>query len=80
MKPGSIDTKVPPAPATCSSDGDCKAVADYCEGCSCRPLGKDGSLGKCPGGKTVQCVMDPCRGKHAVCAAGKCVLSDGASM
>jgi hypothetical protein len=64
----------------CSADSDCKAVADYCDQCTCRVLGKDGSLPKCTGGRTVSCVMDPCRGKRAVCSAGKCALSDGASM
>jgi len=78
MKPGTIDTKVPPSgPAVCSADSDCKSVADYCDGCNCRALGKDGSLPKCTGGRTVSCTMDPCRGKHAVCSAGKCALADG---
>jgi hypothetical protein len=80
MKPGSVETKVPTAPAACSSDSDCKAVSDTCEQCNCRALGKDGALPKCTGGKQVACVMDPCRGKHAVCSAGKCAISDGATM
>ncbi|HMI85371.1 MAG TPA: hypothetical protein VK550_14850 [Polyangiaceae bacterium] len=55
-------------------------ASDYCDQCNCRALGKDGSLPKCTGGKTVACTMDPCRGKHAVCSAGKCAISDSSSM
>jgi hypothetical protein len=80
MNPGSIGTKVPPGPAMCSTDNDCKLASDYCDQCNCRVLGKDGSLPKCAGGKTVACTMDPCRGKHAVCTAGKCAVSDSSSM
>jgi hypothetical protein len=55
-------------------------VSDTCEQCNCRALGKDGALSKCMGGKSVACTMDPCRGKHAVCSAGKCAISDGPLM
>jgi hypothetical protein len=80
MKPGTLQPKVPAAPATCSADSDCRAVADTCEQCDCRAIGKDASLPKCPGGRSVACVMDPCRGKHAVCTAGKCAVTDGPTM
>ena len=78
MKPGGLDAK--PGVATCSADADCRAAAELCDHCNCVALAKDGVLPKCPGGKTVACVMDPCRGKRAVCTAGKCALSDSASM
>jgi hypothetical protein len=68
------------APVSCSSDSDCRVASDYCEQCSCKVIGKDGALPKCVGGKSVQCVMDPCRNKHAVCSAGKCALADGDKM
>ncbi|MET0595575.1 MAG: hypothetical protein ABW133_22950 [Polyangiaceae bacterium] len=77
LNPGSVDSK--PA-GSCSTDSDCKAVSDTCDACNCRALSKDGSLAKCTGGKTVACVMDPCRGKHAVCTAGKCAVADGPTM
>jgi hypothetical protein len=63
----------------CSADSDCKAIASTCDACSCLVVGSDGALPKC-NGSSVVCVVDPCRGKTAICSAGQCAVFDGASL
>jgi hypothetical protein len=59
--------------AVCASDADCVLVSDYCTGCDCRALGKGEAAPSCPG-PGVRCFSDPCGGKAAVCAAGRCYV------
>jgi hypothetical protein len=70
----SSGTASPPAAPRCSTDADCRLYSDYCGGCACRALDKTAADPACSG-TTVQCLMDPCRGKSAVCAAGACTLA-----
>jgi hypothetical protein len=65
-------SSVPSAPR-CSTDADCRLYSDYCDGCACRALDRAAVDPKC-GGTIVQCLVDPCRGKQAVCAAAACTL------
>jgi hypothetical protein len=57
----------------CTVNGDCRVEADYCTGCNCRALGTAETLPACttPG---VQCLIDPCDSKSAVCKDGRCTL------
>ena len=73
VQPGAGDPEVDPS---CKADTDCKTVALNCDECSCGAFVKDASAPKCPAGNAVSCVIDPCRGKSAVCTAGQCVVSD----
>lgn len=63
-----------PAPARCASDADCRTFSDYCTGCDCRALSRGQPDPKCSG-PGVQCFVDPCQGKKAVCRQGRCVLA-----
>ena len=58
----------------CASDGECRLFSDYCAGCACRALAAGEAEPTCSG-KIVQCLVDPCQGKRAVCAAGACTLA-----
>jgi len=69
---GSAAEPTAPAAGACTTDADCRVVADYCTGCDCRVLGKGDPDPTCDG-PGVRCVADPCMGKSAVCDAGKCV-------
>jgi len=69
-------TTTTPPPVTsgagaCTTDGDCRLVADYCTGCDCRVLAKGDPEPTCSG-PGVKCFADPCMTKTAVCDAGKC--------
>jgi hypothetical protein len=71
---GCLLVECPPTVAgTCDSDDDCKPVADYCLGCHCRALGRDGRLPVCAD-QGVQCLVDPCASKAAICSGGQCLL------
>jgi hypothetical protein len=59
----------------CRSDDDCRTFSNYCGGCGCEGLLTEDPDPKC-GGKLVNCVMNPCRGKKARCMEGSCVLRD----
>lgn len=59
----------------CRVDADCRLVSDYCKGCDCRALGLGEVAPACDGGG-VQCLVDPCQRKTAVCAARRCVAAD----
>jgi len=61
----------PPASWVCKSDSDCQLKSDYCDGCNCRVLGVGGSLATCTSA-TVQCLVDPCANKLAMCRFGQC--------
>jgi hypothetical protein len=62
-----------PAANPCQSDGDCRAVADTCMGCSCVALGP-GQPGASCSGPGVRCFQDPCGGKRARCQQGSCMI------
>lgn len=61
-----------PARGVCEVDADCRLFSDYCTGCDCRPLANKDPDPICEG-PGVQCLVDPCAQKVAVCAAGRCV-------
>jgi hypothetical protein len=58
--------------AACSSDKDCRLVADYCTGCDCRALGSAEPDPVCTG-PGVQCFADACLNKTPACVGGRCV-------
>ena len=58
----------------CKTDADCRTFSDYCTGCDCRALSVDQKDPVCPG-PGVQCLVDPCLNKQAVCRAGRCALA-----
>jgi hypothetical protein len=66
-----------PAPGACRTDADCRTFSDYCTGCDCRALSVGQKDPVCPG-PGVQCLIDPCLDKQAVCLAGRCALSPAA--
>jgi hypothetical protein len=57
----------------CSKNSDCHVEADYCTGCDCVALGPEQQLDECPG-PGVQCLVDPCRGRTAICEKNVCVI------
>jgi hypothetical protein len=61
---------------TCKTDTDCRTFADLCAGCDCRALTTSAPDPVC-GGPGVQCLVDPCLNKTAVCQAGRCAISVG---
>jgi hypothetical protein len=63
-----------PPPATCRTAADCRLFSDYCTGCDCRALATGAADPTC-NGPGVQCLIDPCDGKSAVCTRGACVVA-----
>jgi hypothetical protein len=67
-----------PAPSgpgvACRSDADCRPVSNDCDGCKCLPLGPGDVAPRCAQ-RPVQCFVDPCWGKSAVCLRGICALA-----
>ena len=63
----------PPPPVECHADADCRAFSNYCDGCACDALAAGENDPVCSG-HVVQCLVDPCGGKKAICKAGQCVL------
>jgi hypothetical protein len=62
-----------PTPGTqCSVNEDCRLFDNYCGGCACDALPVKASDPKCDKGM-VQCLVQPCRNKTAVCSSGMCV-------
>jgi len=59
-------------PPECSNDSDCTVEADYCAGCDCAAINVDEQVAECPA-VPVQCVMDPCLHRKAVCKNSRCV-------
>jgi hypothetical protein len=72
---GKCDVVFPSCPPQCASDADCRAFADTCGGCNCRPLGVKQADPKC-GGDAAACFADPCGGRVAACDLGShlCVV------
>jgi len=64
-----------PGGAECRTDADCSLYSSYCGGCNCLALNPLESPPKCL--DPVQCLIDPCSNKSAVCEDGYCVVSDG---
>jgi len=60
--------------ASCHADADCRLFSDYCSGCDCRAL-PNGSPDPTCSGPGVQCLVDPCQRKSAVCTNGACVVA-----
>ena len=56
---------------TCATDADCHLVSNYCGGCNCLALAAGEKEPACTG-QTVQCLIDPCSTKSAVCFGGHC--------
>jgi len=57
---------------TCRINNHCDTFSSYCGGCKCLAL-KQGDVGpRCT--KTVNCLVDPCLGKQAVCNNGQCKI------
>jgi hypothetical protein len=69
----SSSSSTPPPAPRCTTDADCRLYSDYCDGCACRALDRAAADPKC-GGTMVQCLVDPCQGKHAACTGGACTL------
>ncbi|HEX2569305.1 MAG TPA: protease complex subunit PrcB family protein [Polyangia bacterium] len=65
--------KCEPAQALCQSDTDCRMESDYCAGCDCRAMAPGQTLAACPG-PGVNCLMNPCQGRQAMCRAGQCQM------
>jgi hypothetical protein len=63
------------AAISCSSDGDCELVDDYCGSCRCLALVHGAQPPACTGAR-VQCFIAPCRGKRAVCQSHTCRATD----
>jgi hypothetical protein len=63
-----------PDPVRCKSDVDCRLVAHMCTGCDCLALAREDPDPVCPG-EGVQCLVDPCRERRAVCRDGGCELN-----
>lgn len=61
-----------PAKQSCESNADCRMEADYCTGCDCVALGPGERVRACSG-PGVNCLVDPCGRKSALCVRGKCV-------
>jgi hypothetical protein len=57
----------------CSSDADCELTPVYCESCRCAALTEGEELPACDGPE-VQCFVNPCVNKKAVCLRGSCVV------
>jgi hypothetical protein len=65
-----------PAPGLCQTDSDCRIYSDYCGGCNCRAVGPTaGAAAPCVE-TAVQCLVDPCAQKTAVCVNGQCSVAD----
>ena len=76
--PGGVCTQqVCSDPTSCRTDADCRLFSDYCTGCDCRALPTGAPDPACPG-PGVQCLVDPCQQKRAMCMNGACVAA-GAS-
>jgi hypothetical protein len=73
--PGGVCTQQLCDETACRADSDCRLFSDYCTGCDCRALGVGAPDPTCPG-PGVQCLIDPCDNKRAVCARGACAVSD----
>jgi hypothetical protein len=63
-----------PSTTTCRTNADCRLFSDYCTGCDCRAL-PNGAPDPTCSGPGVQCFVDPCDGKTAVCTRGACAVS-----
>ena len=72
LAPSSCDHVAPAA--GCRANADCRLFSDYCTGCECRSLPTGAADPTC-NGPGVQCFVDPCQGKSAVCTNGACVVS-----
>jgi hypothetical protein len=74
--PGGVCTQqaCDPPGKECRADADCRAFSFMCTGCDCLALGPSDPAPVCPG-PGVQCFVDPCLNKKAVCQAGQCVIA-----
>jgi hypothetical protein len=61
-----------PGESSCQSHAECRLEADYCTGCDCVALGTGENVRACSGAG-VNCLVDPCRSKSALCVRGQCV-------
>lgn len=73
-KPGAVcDRHSCEQPPECSNDSQCMLTADYCAQCDCVAHSVEKDLPAC-GGPGVQCYVDPCLSRNAVCKSGRCSL------
>jgi hypothetical protein len=75
--PGGVCTQqvcTDPGAASCRTDADCRLFSDYCTGCDCRALPTGAPDPTCSG-PGVQCLVDPCQQKSAVCKNGACMVA-----
>jgi hypothetical protein len=75
-KPGAVCiTKGCNPQPECSSDAHCAVASDTCATCACHALSLNAEeqLPACSG-DGVQCFVDPCLNRHAVCQSGQCVV------
>jgi hypothetical protein len=63
----------PSGGGACRADSDCRLFSDYCTGCDCRALLVGAPDPTC-NGPGVQCLIDPCENKRAVCSRRACVV------
>jgi len=67
------DSMPEPQSGTCTADSDCRLTSDYCVVCQCNAIGAHDPVPGVCGVPVVECLVDPCRDKTAVCRSGKCV-------
>jgi hypothetical protein len=64
----------PADPPECRTNADCRAFSFMCTGCDCLALSPTDPEPMCPG-PGVQCFVDPCLNKAAVCVGGQCRIN-----
>ena len=65
-----------PGPGLCQTDSDCRIYSDYCGGCNCRAVIPNAGAALPCTETAVQCLVDPCGQKMAVCVNGQCGVAD----
>lgn len=72
--PSASPVTSPASSAVCQSDADCRVFSNYCGGCACTVLMQGDADPSCAGAE-VQCLVDPCQGRRAVCTEGACTVA-----
>lgn len=60
---------------SCASDSDCRIYDDYCKGCNCRAVPANIAVDPaCGPSDMVNCFVEPCLNKRALCSNGQCTV------
>ena len=60
---------------SCAKDSDCRTYDDYCRGCNCRAVPANIAVDPaCGPSDMVQCLVEPCLNKRAICSNGQCTV------